>query len=235
MQTALDRQIPLNKIEDDELAFVNLALKKALPNEFEYIQYDTRTKSINVSISDKVLEFGSLSDGERAIICLFGDIARRICLLNPDLGSDVIEKTDGVVLIDELDVHLHPAWQKKIVSGLISAFPKVQFIVTTHSPQILGEVREGEIFFLKDGQVTVSKPAYGLSSNSILQELMGTKPLTQSVDIYLNKAYEAIDENNFDEAEEFLEKITKELNGRSTLETVQLESLISALRVASGD
>ncbi|MDO5532733.1 hypothetical protein, partial [Sutterella sp.] len=62
-----------------------------------------------------------------------------------------------------------------------------------------------------------------------------TKPLTQSVDIYLNKAYEAIDENNFDEAEEFLEKITKELNGRSTLETVQLESLISALRVASGD
>ena len=118
LQLAVDRQVGFWQVEDDELAEVNRALIKALPNEFESIAYDMSAKSIVVGISGKRVDFASLSDGERSFICLFTDIARRMCLLNPQLGDKVIAETEGIVLIDELDVHLHPAWQRKIVKGV---------------------------------------------------------------------------------------------------------------------
>lgn len=167
LQLAVDRQVGFWQVEDDELAEVNWALKKALPNEFENIAYDMSAKSIVVEISGKRVDFASLSDGERSFICLFTDIARRMCLLNPQLGDKVIAETEGIVLIDELDVHLHPAWQRKIVKGLQAAFPKVQFIVTTHSPQILSEVSPQNILLLQNGKVVRPDQVKGLTSDEI--------------------------------------------------------------------
>ena len=90
-----------------------------------------------------------MSDGQRALIGLVADIARRACLLNAEtFGAQTLVETSGLVLIDELDLHLHPKWQRRIVADLKRNFPKIQFFATTHSPQVIGEARPEEIVLL---------------------------------------------------------------------------------------
>ena len=84
------------------------------------------------------LDVLQLSDGEKCTLALFGDIARRLAIANPSLDDPL--QGDGVVLIDELELHMHTSWQRKVISMLKKTFPNIQFIITTHSPQILGEV-----------------------------------------------------------------------------------------------
>lgn len=81
-----------------------------------------------------------LSDGVRNLLALVADIAHRAARLNPHLGNEAAPQTPGIVLIDEVDMHLHPEWQQVVIGSLREAFPRVQFIVTTHSPQVLSTV-----------------------------------------------------------------------------------------------
>jgi predicted ATP-binding protein involved in virulence len=99
--------------------------------------------------TDKLL-FSQLSDGYRNLIGMVADIAYRCIKLNPHLGIDAIRLTPGVVLIDELDLHLHPNWQKRIVSDLKNVFENVQFVATTHSPFIVQSLRADELINLDD-------------------------------------------------------------------------------------
>lgn len=233
LQLAVDRQVGFWQVEDDELAEVNRALIKALPNEFESIAYDMSAKSIVVEISGKRVDFTSLSDGERSFICLFTDIARRMCLLNPKLGDKVIAETEGIVLIDELDVHLHPAWQRKIVKGLQEAFPKVQFIVTTHSPQILSEVSPQNILLLQNGKAGRPDQAKGLTSDEILRNVMGTEDRPDFAKESLDKVYEALDAGRYEEARRELDHM-ETIAGGPTEDTLQLGALIRTLAVSEG-
>lgn len=89
-----------------------------------------------------------LSDGFRTMLALVGELAWRAAVLNPALGAEVARSVGGVVLIDELDLHLHPRWQRRVVADLRSAFPNVQFIATTHSPFIVQSMRADEIINL---------------------------------------------------------------------------------------
>lgn len=91
------------------------------------------------------LPFSKLSHGQQSMIAMVGDIARRAFLLNPHLGPDAPAKTPGIVLIDELDLHLHPRWQRRIVEDLKRTFPEIQFITTTHSPFIIQSLEPGEL------------------------------------------------------------------------------------------
>lgn len=99
--------------------------------------------------TDKLL-FSQLSDGYRNLIGMVADIAYRCIKLNPHLGIDAIRLTPGIVLIDELDLHLHPNWQKRIVSDLKNVFENVQFVATTHSPFIVQSLRADELINLDD-------------------------------------------------------------------------------------
>ncbi|MBX3745151.1 MAG: AAA family ATPase [Verrucomicrobiae bacterium] len=94
----------------------------------------------------------SLSDGQRAMLSLVADLARKAVILNPHLGHHAARKSPGVVLIDELDLHLHPKWQRQVVADLKRTFPAMQFICTTHSPFIIQSVAAGELIRL-DGDV----------------------------------------------------------------------------------
>ena len=85
---------------------------------------------------------------------MIGDLVRRAVLLNPQLGEKVLEETPGIVLIDELDLHLHPKWQRRIIEDLRRTFPKIQFIATTHSPFLIQSLRSGEELIMLDGQPT---------------------------------------------------------------------------------
>ncbi|MDM8562131.1 AAA family ATPase [Candidatus Marithioploca araucensis] len=96
----------------------------------------------------KILPFRLLSDGARNMLAMVADIAFRCTLLNPKLGEEAAIKTSGVVLIDELDLHLHPSWQKQTVYNLKRTFPQIQFITTTHSPFVIQELDEGELIRL---------------------------------------------------------------------------------------
>jgi predicted ATP-binding protein involved in virulence len=89
-----------------------------------------------------------LSDGQRNVLFTVLDIAYRASVLNPHLRGDACTHTPGVVLIDEIDLHLHPKWQRRVVGDLRKTFPQIQFIVSTHSPQVIQSLRDGELIDL---------------------------------------------------------------------------------------
>ena len=105
------------------------------------MKIDKQGKSLNVS---------QLSDGEKCTMALFGDLARRLTIANPNLKNPLLG--EGVVLIDEIELHMHPSWQRTILKNLKNTFPNIQFIITTHSPIVLNEIDDSyKTFFLKSG------------------------------------------------------------------------------------
>ncbi|MCP5199069.1 MAG: AAA family ATPase [Gammaproteobacteria bacterium] len=98
--------------------------------------------------------FSNLSDGQRCMLALVGDMAQKAAKLNPQLGDRILQQTPGVVLVDELDLHLHPRWQRRVTEDLRRTFPEVQFICTTHSPFLIQSLRSGEELIMLDGQPT---------------------------------------------------------------------------------
>lgn len=123
-----------------------------------------------------------LSDGIRAMTTLAADLARRACQLNPARGPEAPEVTPGIVLIDEVDLHLHPEWQQRVLGGLTRAFPSMQFIVSTHSPQVLSSVSQQHIRSIyqdADGYWHAERPReeiVGLSSEVALSQVMRVNP-----------------------------------------------------------
>lgn len=123
--------------------------------DFERLGFMAKEGQVVIFFRDgRRLPFNQLSDGQRTLFAMIGDIVRRAVLLNPQLGDRVLEETPGVVLIDELDLHLHPKWQRRIIEDLRRTFPKIQFIATTHSPFLIQSLRSGEELIMLDGQPT---------------------------------------------------------------------------------
>jgi predicted ATP-binding protein involved in virulence len=116
-----------------------------------------------------------LSDGIRNLIALVADLAHRAVRLNPHLGAHACLETPGIVLVDEVDMHLHPAWQQTVVSQLREAFPRVQFILTTHSHLVTSTVHRDCIRILhEDGTVSVpSDQTQGADSPFVLGIVFG--------------------------------------------------------------
>jgi len=111
--------------------------------------YDAGRDEVVVEIDGQGSQsFENLSDGQRNIIAMVGDIAIKAATLNPQLGERVLQDTPGIILIDELDLHLHPIWQRKVIEDLRKNFPKVQFFATTHSPFLIQTLRQGELLYL---------------------------------------------------------------------------------------
>jgi predicted ATP-binding protein involved in virulence len=117
----------------------------------------------------------------------------------------------GIVLIDELELHLHPAWQRQAVTRLRETFPNCQFIVTTHSPQVLSEVAPEATFLLRDGRVMHPSHSFGRDSNLILEELMGTPSRPVWAELELAALYDAIDEEEMETARQQLDALEQQL------------------------
>lgn len=192
---------------NDELEWVNSALKFALP-EAKGIEYDLEIRSLLVHLNDnKTQLFKSLSDGQRGMIALIADIARRMCLLNPHIGSKVLSNTSGIIVIDELDIHLHPGWQRTVISALTSAFPKIQFIAASHSPQIIGALKPEEILLLTDGEAQHPRVSYGLDSSRVLEEIMGVPEREPEIEALLSELFSTIEDNNLEKAKAQLQSL----------------------------
>ncbi|CAH7254633.1 Chromosome segregation protein SMC [Vibrio chagasii] len=106
--------------------------------------------------------FEHLSDGQRTILGLFCDIARRAAILNPHLKENVCSETEGVILIDELDLHLHPKWQRRVIEDLRNIFPKMQFICTTHSTFLIQSLRDAGELIMLDGEPLIEYSNKGI-------------------------------------------------------------------------
>lgn len=209
-QTSSETGTAFDDIQSDELALVNQALALAVEG-VKGLKYDLKQKSLLVewaTSNETVLQptaFENLSDGQRAVIGLVSDIARRMCVLNPQLGQEVTRKTPGVVLIDELDMHLHPRWQRILTRGLKRAFPEVQFIVASHSPQVLGELKPEEIILLRPTGTVHPQVSYGLTSSQVLEEIMDATARTPHVESLLSEVFELLERGELHLAKEKLE------------------------------
>jgi len=182
-----------------------------------------------ITKSQKVLNFNQLSDGERGILALVFDIARRLIIAYMHLDNPL--EGEAVILIDELDLHLHPKWQRTIVNDLQRTFPNCQFIATTHSPQIIGEVKPEAITILdKNYKEEVYKPhvAFGLDSLRVLEELLDAPIRNVDINNKLLKLSKSVDDEKFADAKRKISELKKIL-GEYDPELIRINSMIQFL------
>ena len=177
--------------------------------------YDPVEQSPIVGFDDgHVASWPELSDGYHVFIALVADIARRAVMLNEFDGADAPARVEGVVLIDELDLHLHPRWQRVALPRLREAFPRLQLVVTTHSPQVLSSAENRQVRRLFDGKLQEYPVLVeGRDTNAILREYMRTEDRDGEGTRELQKLYDFIDQSRREEAEDLYRKLLARWGG----------------------
>lgn len=221
-------------IYDYQLQAVREALEALLP-EFKNLTIRRDPLRMEVEKNGMPFRIEQLSDGEKCFIALVGDIARRMAILSNEKRSKEKGfsplKGNGIVLIDEIDLHLHPAWQRIVVPRLTQIFPNVQFIVSTHSPSVLTQVKSEQILLLKfdisGNQVEEPQYSYGKTVDRILEDVMGletTRP--DEVKNMLNQIFNHIACNRFTEARKIMTDLRKILDDPNDEDLVLAEAVI---------
>lgn len=158
----------------------------------------------------------SMSDGYRSATLMFADIARRMAQLNPQLGEQA-RYAPGIILIDEIDLHLHPRWQARIIADLKSAFPGVQFIVTTHAPIVISSVKAQYLRILDSDTVChQSAEIYGGNIARILKTVMGVDERPAEIQSCFDAFYRKLDAEEYDDAEKELDDLACQIGNDDT-------------------
>ena len=168
-----------------------------------------------------------MSDGERGTLALVLDLTRRLVQANPEMDNPVVE-AEAVVLIDEIDLHLHPSWQRAIVHNLTATFPRCQFIATTHSPQVIGEVKHDRIHIMTDGEAYTPTHSFGVDSSRVLDEIMDAESRTKEAQDLLSQVSREIGEQRYEDARGLLAKIVEVL-GETDPEVTRIQTLLDFL------
>jgi len=156
------------------------------------------------------LRWEEFSDGYATFVGMAVDIARRCWILNGGVLKDPIRETDGVVLVDELELHLHPRWQARAMEGFLSAFPRVQFVVTTHTPLVLAGVKNHQVRELREGRLDASYAhVYGNDPNTTLTETQGAKIRPAWVVTALEQIADHVHRRRWDDARSGIEALEK--------------------------
>lgn len=196
------------------------------------VKYSVKLKDIEVTKETesgdvRSIPLSLMSDGIRITMMLVADIACRMAQLNGHLYDDVLSKTDGVVLIDEVDMHLHPAWQSRILGDLMRIFPLVQFIVTTHSPTVLANISDKHVLVLSGDKAEPSRvKTYGRNISAVLREIMGVQPRPQEIIDKLNWLDSLIDDGEYDKAHEILTEV-RDILGENDEDVIRAEVALS--------
>lgn len=211
--------------QDKLLQCVRTAIKNMMDDIEEIKVCRTPLRMVVVKHGIEV-NIEQLSDGEKCTLALLGDIARRVAMANPCHDNPL--EGDGVVMIDEIDLHLHPAWQRKILNVLKKTFPNIQFIITTHSPQVLGEVDDSYNLFSiitdQHGNRNIEQISRldCFDSNYILENFMQTSPDNISFQERITAIYRSIRETQFEVAHTQIVTLT-DLLGPNHPEILALE------------
>ncbi|QEI43966.1 DNA replication and repair protein RecF [Dolichospermum sp. UHCC 0315A] len=188
---------------DKQLEAVRQAISSLMPN-FTKLRVRRSPLRMTLQKDGEELIVNQLSDGEKCLLAMVGDLARRLAIANPGLENPL--DGFGVVLIDEIELHLHPKWQREIIPALTRTFSKCQFIVTTHSPQVISQIKPQGIYILEktDTGIIAKRPesSYGRDSNQILEDLMDVPERPQEIKDPLLELFRLIDEGNLEAAKE---------------------------------
>lgn len=156
-----------------------------------------------------------LSDGERGLLALVFDLTRRLAIANSELENP-ISQGQALVLIDEIELHLHPSWQRRVVRLLRTVFANSQFVITTHSPQVIGQVRPEQLRLLHfddSGKVFLAgaSQSFGMDSSWILQNIMGVPARDYETEQRLSRLYQALDDEQLASARELAVQLRSEI------------------------
>ena len=195
--------------QDIPLKSVKLAML-AMLDGYKDVHITARPYSMKVYKGEEVLDILQLSDGEKCTLALFGDLARRLAIANPALSNPL--EGVGVVLIDEIELHMHTSWQRKVIQVLKKTFPNVQFVITTHSPQVLGEINSKyKVFSLDRGEEGITcdmmQGYYGVDANAVLEEAFRTDCVSRVIKEKVNRMYDCIEQRDFEQAEKYIKEI----------------------------
>lgn len=198
---------------DRQLEAVRHALSSFLP-EFKNLTVRRNPLRMEVEKQGQRLSVNQLSDGEKCMIALIGDMARRLSIANPTLDNPLMGH--GIVMIDEIDLHLHPKWQRLVVPKLLEVFPNCQFIVSTHSPHVITHVQPESLYMLQQTphgvQVDRPRESFGKNVDRVLEDLMGlatTRP--DEVESSLRDIFLAIDNGGLQEARGKIEGLRRSI------------------------
>jgi len=176
------------------------------------VVYDKRQEELMYKDKNKILPIRFLSAGYQSLIWMVLEIAYRMAVLNPNLLDQVTNETTGIVLIDELDLHLHPKWQWKVITALKETFPNVQFIATTHSAIILASCKNERVIAIdSDMNIEYKKSLYGLPINDVLVAYQNSDNIVSSIKNKLEEFYKCIEKQEFNNASKILRDLSEEL------------------------
>lgn len=212
--------------EDPELRAVRRAIA-AMLDDFSEPRVQREPLHLVVRKREQTLAIDQLSDGEKSLFALVADLGRRLLLRYR--GTPDPLTGEAVVLIDEIEQHLHPGWQRAVLPKLRKIFPGCQFIVTTHSPQVLSSVDREEVVLLDNFQVV--KPQYqthGRDSNSILRELLGVEERPHEENEKIHEIGLLLDDGKVEEAKPLLADLEGRL-GWTDGEVIRLKTRLEFL------
>lgn len=220
------------KLQDKALSAVREAIKIFLSDDSSTIEniYIERTPDLSMKVVKDSTHFSieQLSYGEKSLLAMIGDIARRLTLLNITLDNPLEGK--GIILIDEPDVHLHPQWQRRLISLLDKTFPNCQFVLTTHSPLLISEHKNILVYSIEKGQVEKVSSLYGQDINSVLSEIMDTDFINQKVQSQIGDILDAIQNADIATAKDLLAKLEQDVS-TNNIELVKARLLLKKKEV----
>ena len=228
-----DREDAENERIRDEPDYVDRdlqAVRAAVEGFTQFTDLRIRRKpSLRMTVKKNETELNvlQLSDGEKCLLALVGDLARRLSLLNTDKDNPL--DGEGVVLIDEIDLHLHPKWQRSVVASLERTFPNCQFIITTHSPQVVGELAPKAVLLLRDGKfLGHAERSLGLSSGEVLEELMEGEASNAEIASRLANIRVSLEEDDITSAENALSLVRQKVG--DIPQVLELQASINSLK-----
>lgn len=193
------------------------------PPRYSVMKDATIAEQGNGNKAGKQLLLEQLSDGERGLIALVFDLTRRLAIANPNSENPLAEGS-ALVLIDEIELHLHPKWQREVIKRLPHIFKSCQFVITTHSPQVIGEIQAQSVRILsiKDGRVISETPgmAYGADSNWILNVLMGADEMSEDVEKTLEEIASLISERGLKKARIKIDDLRKRVGNTEAIQRI---------------
>lgn len=213
------------KYQDPFIAPIREAINTFFRNfksiKFENIRLDDASmiySNINDLCVDKEgvkFNLSQLSNGEQTVLLIVADIAHRLSIASNNLKEPLNGK--GIVLIDEIETHLHPEWQREVIPALTATFPNIQFFITTHSPQVLGSVDNQSVIIIENFEFKKAPHTKGRDSNSILTDVLGSTTRDSKYEKAFEELYDLIDNpDKVEEAKVKLRQMMSELGSNDT-------------------
>jgi predicted ATP-binding protein involved in virulence len=179
-----------------------------------------------VDKNGKTLDVAQLSQGEKSMMALVGDIARRLAIMNPGLENPLTGF--GIVLIDEIDLHLHPNWQRAIIGNLSKTFPNCQFILTTHSPIVISESPNLLCYSLENGEIEKLPNLFGMDVNQVLLQDMDADIRNIEIQRAIDELRDSLQDGQLNQSKLLLAELEQKIAG-DNLELTKAKLLIKRL------